>query len=164
MSISPAPELMVKVCVPALVASIPPSPSIVMSPPLVSVSSVVLPARTTAPVRVIPPASLLLPVVLIIPFVFIVAAVRATSLISVFKVDPLAPIPNTVKVPVPASKVISAASPAVAPRISPPKVILAVPESTVKPPAPTVRSFEPKVIASLVLVLIVVRLVPSPMV
>ena len=84
--ISPAPERRVKVCVPAFVASIPPSvPINVIEPPSELVFNVVLPVRTVAPLSsTVPALPEVIPVVKIVPFVFIVPPVISTRLISAF--------------------------------------------------------------------------------
>ena len=88
--ISPAPERRVKVCVPAFVASIPPSvPLNVIEPPSELVFIVVLPVRTVAQVKsAVPALPELIPVVKITPSRFIVPAVISTLLISEFVFDP----------------------------------------------------------------------------
>ena len=116
-STAPEPELIVKVCVPELVAST--APVTLIGPLLESVSRVTLPARVTAPVRVIPPASE--PdksAVSIVPSIDIVPPVIATSLTSV-------PISSMVTLPAAAFKVTSVELPPAVPRIGTLTTILA---------------------------------------
>ena len=116
----PAPELIVRVFVPAALESI--VPTTPTAPPFEAM--VVLPKRSTAPVRVTVPAvaSLLLTTaVVIVPSVVIVPPVMSTSLMS-----ELAPIFLILTVPV-VERVISVVTPPSVPTMSPANVMLPAP-------------------------------------